>query len=322
MSTTLSTPPRARRGAGIRTEGTPGARLMHVALSSTEVRARVAEGSVVVAFDGSGTSRAALQWAARTASALRTSLAVVHTAYLPGIRPSSGRPLLHLEPGALDAVEELTAEGAADAAVQDDRLAIQGITAVTRPVDALVAASRPGALLVVGAGRSASVARPRAFVRELIRASECPVVVVPADAEMRPRGRARPLVVGVHLADPRVAVRFAAELASRRGLGLEVVLTRDGQEGEVAGHRVGQLLDLVHGAVNVTGRPVRADVTFVEGSLADALRPRLATAELLVVDSMTARSLHGRPAGWLPLRADATSCPIAVVGPRTEAGPL
>jgi hypothetical protein len=74
----------------------------------------------------------------------------VPPANYPGMTVEPGPGLLHREAGALDAAEEVTARGVAEARDAGPTLSIAGATEVTSPSRALTEASRDAALVVLG----------------------------------------------------------------------------------------------------------------------------------------------------------------------------
>jgi len=107
-------------------------------------------GAVVVGYDGKAHGRAALAWAAHEAARRDVPLVVVYAANYPGMTGPPGPGLWHRDPGALEAAEEVTASGVAEARAAVPGLDVVGATEVTSPVQALVEASRDAALVVVG----------------------------------------------------------------------------------------------------------------------------------------------------------------------------
>jgi nucleotide-binding universal stress UspA family protein len=107
-------------------------------------------GAVVVGFDDTEHSRAAVAWAAEAAVRHDVPLVVLHAANYPGLTGPPGTGLYHRDPGALEAAEEVTGRGVAEALAHRPGLSVVGATEVTSATTALVAASREAALVVVG----------------------------------------------------------------------------------------------------------------------------------------------------------------------------
>ena len=80
------------------------------------VRKAHPRGAVVVGYNGKDHSRAALAWGAQEAARRDAPLLVLFAANYPGMTVEPGPGLFHREPGALEAAEEVTARGVAEAA--------------------------------------------------------------------------------------------------------------------------------------------------------------------------------------------------------------
>jgi nucleotide-binding universal stress UspA family protein len=106
--------------------------------------------AVVVGYDGKAHSRAAVAWAANEAARRDLPLVVLHAANYPGMTGEPGPGLCHRDPGALDAAEEVTASGVAEAVDVVPWLDVVGATEVTSAARALLEASRDASLVVVG----------------------------------------------------------------------------------------------------------------------------------------------------------------------------
>ncbi len=181
--------------------------------------------TVVVADDGSPSSRAALTWAAQEAGSRGARLRVLYAADVEGADLGGAAVLAHLarEEGA-----RITAEAAARAAETEGAPAadlIETDVRLSRPARALVGASQHADLLVVGnRGRGALAGALLGSVAFAVSArAACPVVVVRGDADRRP-GPGHPVVVGVDGSDAaEVAVAHAARAAARAGAPLVVL---------------------------------------------------------------------------------------------------
>jgi nucleotide-binding universal stress UspA family protein len=144
-------------------------------------------GAVVAGYDGRQHSRVAVAWAAEEAARQDRPLVVVYAADYPGMVGPPGPGLHHREPGALEAAEEVTAAGVAEARAAEPAVAVVGATEVTGPVRALTEASRDAALVVVGSrGHGRVVGALRGSVASQVAArSHSPVVVVRAPRGVR-----------------------------------------------------------------------------------------------------------------------------------------
>jgi len=106
--------------------------------------------AVVVGFNGKDHSRAALAWGTEEAAGRGAPLLVLFAANYPGMTAEPGPGLLHRDPGALEAAEEVTQRGVSQALEADPGLRVAGATEVTSPARALIEASDGAALLVLG----------------------------------------------------------------------------------------------------------------------------------------------------------------------------
>jgi nucleotide-binding universal stress UspA family protein len=166
--------------------------------------ARGSHGAIIVGVDGSLDATAALAWALRHAQVVGLAVCVVH-AWLPD-EPSSprlagqrvDRERARSEPAAARRVH--AAISAASARVPAGDAVITRLAAHGEPGEVLVALSKDGALLVVGAtgsGASSGFHTPAigSTARYALRHAWCPVTVVPS---VRLRGE--------HAAQPYAAV--------------------------------------------------------------------------------------------------------------------
>ena len=137
-------------------------------------------GAVVVGYSGKQHSRLAVRWAAHEAARRERPLVVLYAADYPGMTRPPGAGLYYRDPGALDAAEELTASGVAEAMAAAPGLDVVGATEVTSPGWALAEASRDASLVVVGSrGRQGVIGALRRSVgSQVARAAHAPVVVV------------------------------------------------------------------------------------------------------------------------------------------------
>ena len=83
---------------------------MHVDVGAWSGRSHP-PGAVVVGYNGKEHSAAALAWGAAEAIRLDAPLLVLYAANYPGMTADPGPGLMHREPGALEAAEELAKEG-------------------------------------------------------------------------------------------------------------------------------------------------------------------------------------------------------------------
>ncbi len=190
-------------------------------------------GAVVVGYNGKEHSREALAWAAAEAERRAAPLLVLFAANYPGMTVEPGDGLFHRDPGALDAAQEVTARGVAEALELQPGLWVAGATEVTSPSQALIAAGDDAALVVLGSrgyGRVTGALLGSVAFAVAPRAA-CPVVVVKDEAAERPAGPEHRIVVGTDGSEPAaVAVEYAAHRALGTGAGLEVVTSTGGHQ--------------------------------------------------------------------------------------------
>jgi nucleotide-binding universal stress UspA family protein len=179
---------------------------------------------VVVGYDGSAASVAAVEWAAEQARARGLPLEVRHV-----VEPLGALRSEEVDPGAMtDSSQELADRGAQEGASIAARTTEGPVVAVGRighPVAALVDGSESAALLVVGShgqGDLASVLIGSVAFGATVHA-RCPVAVVRGAAPRRP-GIGRPVMVGVDGSRSSLAALLeAAGVAERSGAELVVV---------------------------------------------------------------------------------------------------
>lgn len=181
---------------------------------------------VVVGFDGSAPSTAALDWAAAEAVRRDLPLKIVLAVELGSALPM---PMDAGAPWAMTKIEGAAREVLADAVERarktDPGLVVESILVIDTAAAALVAASRSAALVVVGnRGHGDFVGALLGSVAFGLAAhSQCPVAVVRGGSTRVP-GPEAPVVVGVDgspAAD--AALDEATDLASRAGAPLTVV---------------------------------------------------------------------------------------------------
>jgi nucleotide-binding universal stress UspA family protein len=145
------------------------------------------------------------------------------------VEPGDG--LFHRDPGALDAAQEVTARGVAEALERHPDLWVAGATEVAGPSRALIEAGDEAALVVLGSrgyGRVVGALLGSVAFAVAPRAA-CPVIVVKDEAPERPAGPEHRIVVGTDGSEPAsVAVEYAAHRALGTGAELEVVTCTGG----------------------------------------------------------------------------------------------
>jgi nucleotide-binding universal stress UspA family protein len=214
-------------------------------------------GAVLVGYNGKEHSRAALAWASRDALLRGAPLVVLFAANYPGMTLEPGPGLLHREPGALEAAQEVTARGVAEARQQAPGLRVLGATEVTSPSRALIEASDAAAVVVLGSrGYGRVVGALLGSVAFAVAArARCPVIVVKDEAATRPLGPQRRVVVGTDGSPAAMAaVDFAADRAAAASTTLEVVTCTGG-----------------HQVKDVDATRLRASAEHIAGSAVDGL---------------------------------------------------
>jgi nucleotide-binding universal stress UspA family protein len=190
-------------------------------------------GAIVVGYNGKSHSGAALAWAAREAVQWSAPLLVLYAANYSGMTIEPGPGLLHREPGALEAAEEVTARGVAEALEAHPQLWIAGATEVSSPSQALTVASSDAALVVLGSrgyGRVLGALLGSVAFAVAARAA-CPVIVVKDEAVERPVGPTYPVVVGTDGSpEAAAALDFAGHRAAMTAATLKVVTCTGGHE--------------------------------------------------------------------------------------------
>jgi nucleotide-binding universal stress UspA family protein len=139
---------------------------------------------IVVGVDGSGHSRAALEWAVREAAVRHAPLTVVtvHQAPVENLGSAVDQARDHdlaerYRQVPQDAINRVFARAGE---TRPESLAVQSVNGPT--TDALLAAARDADMLVVGSRRA--VGFPRSLMgsvsSQITRHADCPVVVIPA----------------------------------------------------------------------------------------------------------------------------------------------
>lgn len=186
----------------------------------------MARGPIVVGYNGKEHSRHALLWGAAEAARQGTALLVMYAANYPGMTLGPGPGLLDPEPGALDAAQEVTARGVAEALAAFPDLHVAGATEVTSPSQALIGEAPRARLIVLGSrGYGRVVGTLLGSVAFAVAAkAPCPVIVVKDDQVDHPVGPRHRVVVGTDGSlYAAAAVRFAADRAASASAALEVL---------------------------------------------------------------------------------------------------
>ncbi|GAA3277057.1 universal stress protein [Dactylosporangium vinaceum] len=286
--------------------------------------------TVVVGVDGSPSSLAAVAWAAADAARRRCRLEVVHAYIWPTVyAPVPGPVLSPYEDGVREAAERALTDAAEHARTVSPGLAVRTDLRLQGPSAALVEASRHAVTVVVGnRGHGGFTSLLLGSVGAALAAhAACPVVIVRHD--VRPlsaeAGRVLVGVDGSH--DAELALRFAFEQASYRGVGLTAALAYQWPASSGPGDMLPLPYDqddlredeqraLAESMAGWAGRYPDVDVrhTPVQGRPAAVLTALSAGAELLVVGSRGRGGFTGLLLGSVSQAAIRhAACPVAVV---------
>ncbi|GAA2164910.1 universal stress protein [Pedococcus bigeumensis] len=270
---------------------------------------------VVVGYDESPSSVAALEWAAETARRWGTTLTVLHTADIAAAPVEPAYDVDRLPEAVGEAGRELLADGVARAEkLMTDSSRVVGVLAVGSPAAELVHASADADLVVTGSrGRGPLAAGLLGSVAFAVTAhAACPAVVVRAEPQTH-LDHDHPVVVGVDASQPSErALDLAAEMAAVSGAPLHIVHVAHGffspdAQAYVESARAGtehtnavraQAEDIVHRAADraraaFANLPIETEVLY--GSAGHVLSPLGEHASLIVVGTRG----HGGFAGLL-----------------------
>jgi nucleotide-binding universal stress UspA family protein len=285
---------------------------------------------IVVGFDGSDGSAAAVHWAVREASRRKVQLRIVHATvptHLPTMRSTAVAATTEWK----EEASRTAAQGVEAARRLDPSLAVESRVYLNQtPAAALAGESESASLLVVGA-RGGGFARLRlgSTAVEAIEVVPGPVVVVRGSGAGASSGSGvAQIVVGVDGSEPaRRALRFALEEAVVHRMGVAALhawskpwhqglLSFDAPGGEDGSpDRQQAAAVLAESVATATAHFPETRVTerLVNGQPSDALLEASQEAELLVVGSRGAGSVVGRVLGSVShsviRQAD---CPVAV----------
>jgi nucleotide-binding universal stress UspA family protein len=276
---------------------------------------------VVAGYNGRRHSREALLWAAAEAVRRDAPLLVVYAANYPGMTLGPGPGLLEPEPGALEAAQEVTTFGVAEALQAQPELRVAGATEVTSPSEALAEASVDAGLLVIGTrGRGRVTGGLLGSVAFAVAArASGGVLVVPGDPAPRAAGPEHRVVVGTDGSAPAAAaVDFAAERAALSSAELQVVAcTGDHPDFDTDELRASAEAIARAAAERLAdSRPGLTVTTRVEDSPAErTLVAASADAGLVVVGTRGRGAFAGMLLGSVSHAViHGARCPVAVVG--------
>ena len=266
-------------------------------------------GRIVVGYDGSSHSNAALDWAAREARRRDLPLTVLsvfdQVAAVPTPFGGSVWPAMFQH----EAVE-LAEAGAERARKTAEPIEVSAVTVNSQPAYGLIENSREASLLVVGTrGHGELAGMFLGSVAFAVSAhAHCPVVVVRGDAELP--GPDRPVLVGVDgSAGSQAAVRFAADVAATTGATLIVASAYLSSASQVWAQATPGLENDGTISFDSVVHAAAAERTADAIRLAQALHPALAVHEV-VIDGRAADAMI----------ATAKGCGLLVVGSRGRGG--
>ena len=181
---------------------------------------------IVVGYDDSPASIAALDWAAATAQRWGTTLTVLHSVDLAAAPVDPAYDLARLPDSVGEAGRDLLADGVARARqVMAHPSQVTGLSVLGAPAAELVHASQEADLVVTGSrGRGPLAAGLLGSVAYAVTAhAACPAVVVRAEPAVLP-GPDHPVIVGVDESPgSERALDLAAEMAAISDAALHIV---------------------------------------------------------------------------------------------------
>lgn len=277
---------------------------------------------VVVGYNATKPADEALAWAANEAVRRGLPLVVLFAANYPGMTrpPEPGHG--ELDPGALEAAEEVTRQGTVTATAAHPELDVRGETTALNPTKALLEGSSRASLLVVGSrGRGTISGALLGSVSFGVAAgASCPTVVVTRESVTRPLGPEHPVVVGTDGSPPATsAVHFAADIATESSAALHVVCSTDGESPATADqHQLRDSAENILSSVRATLQHTHPQLTPVtkvtDGAPEQALRDASGHAGLIVVGSRGRGTVKGMVAGSVSFAViQRVQCPVAVV---------
>ena len=326
------------------TENPPGSSEPGVAVTGLPGRSVVdrQDGRIVVGYDGSPDSCAALDWAAALAHRTHLPLTVLHVVdylgQLPGTLPAVPTPQ-RVEQAVGPPAELVAAEGVHLARTRTDSIDITAVTHVARVAYSLIEHSRDAALLVVGTrGRGelgGAILGSVSFAA--VGHAHCPVVVVRGDSR-HPPGPDRPIVVGVDASPGSdAAVRLAADRAAAEAAPLLVVAAYQSVSAQVWAEAAGSAVigrSFAQAAQHAADLAVEAATDLarrhqpgldvqgrsIEGPAKSVLTATATGAGLLVVGTRGRGGFAGLRLGSVSHNLIHSSpCPIAVTSPASDA---
>lgn len=248
---------------------------------------------LIVGFDGSAASVAALRWAAQEAELRGDSVRLVSSYAMPVAAPGiGGEGALFVDmSGVADALREHANEVAGSVFADHPTVTHDVEVIAVGPSHALAQEASESDLVVVGSSGAGRLSRLLlgSVIRGLLGASPCPVVIVPPD----PAPVTNRIVVGTDGSEhAQRAVEWAAQEADRRGSTLVVAhvwrhehgFTIEGVDLRDSGlhdEAASLLSEAVAAARQVASVEVQGEL--IEGSEVDSLLELSESADLLVI---------------------------------------
>jgi nucleotide-binding universal stress UspA family protein len=180
---------------------------------------------VVVGYDGSPASSAAVDWAAAAAARRNTTLQVLTAVDYASVPVWPGASTEYLRDVAMDQARSVADEGVSRALSVGAGVQASSVPAAGGAAGALVEASRAASLLVLGRAEHGAFTSALLGARSLtvIAHACCPVMLVPTGPVLPP-GPGHPVVVGVDGSPAATsALAFAADVAAGWGAPLTVM---------------------------------------------------------------------------------------------------
>lgn len=271
---------------------------------------------IVVAFDDSPVSHAAVQWAAWLAARAGRSLLIA-------LAGDIANPT-EVAAGAVDESGSLLAGELAELRSQQAAERIDTIVCDEQPARMIERLSRDAALVVLGtngAGRFCDMVFGSVSYH-VATGAHCPVVLIPpASIEHNPRPSQRIVVGASNSGNGRAAVHFAMEYAAAVAGSVTIVrawtVSCSADDEYAAGKKLAEM-DLLDN-LTAEARHLRPEVEvhgrLVAGSSEHALRAAAALADLLVVGQHSSSPKHFEGCTSVAARLTGrTPCPVAVVG--------
>jgi nucleotide-binding universal stress UspA family protein len=290
---------------------------------------------IIVGYDGSAHSGAAVDWAALEAQRRGLGLTVLHVidyrGMIPGAIDASPWPDL-----AWRADHQLTAKGVERARAKVPSIDVRPAACSAQVAYGLIEKSKDAALLVVGTrGHGELAGAVLGSVAFAVTAhARCPVVVVRGDSGLPP-GPDRPVVVGLDgSGGSDLAARFAADIASDCGAPL-VLITAYPSAGAriwaesaayqaetdacldldaIARMNAGQITSTAYRAAREAHPELAVRQQLIEGPVAEVLSTAARDCGLLVVGSRGRGGFTGLLLGSVSHDViHSAPCPVAVV---------